>query len=93
MDVNGDGKLSKEEIKNGYGQYFGRELGDEEVDEMFAKVDTDGSGEIEFDEFLLIIKNSSTKEKDSKINQFFKDMSNNTLGLKGSEDLSFGMVV
>lgn len=28
MDKNGDGKLSKEEIKDGYGEYFGRSLND-----------------------------------------------------------------
>ncbi len=46
MDINGDGKLSKEEIKIGYKEFFGRNLSNEEVDEMFAKVDIDGSGEI-----------------------------------------------
>jgi len=29
MDVNGDGKLSKDEIKNGYGEFFGKNLSDE----------------------------------------------------------------
>jgi len=29
MDVNGDGKLSKEEIKNGYAEFFGKSLTDE----------------------------------------------------------------
>ena len=43
MDANGDGKLSKEEIKNGYQTHFGRTMNDEEVDEMFNKVDADGS--------------------------------------------------
>lgn len=32
MDVNGDGKLSKEEIKNGYAEYFGKSLTDEQID-------------------------------------------------------------
>jgi Ca2+-binding EF-hand superfamily protein len=35
MDVNGDGKLSKDEIQKGYLQFFGRSLNDQEVDEMF----------------------------------------------------------
>jgi Ca2+-binding EF-hand superfamily protein len=39
MDINGDGKLSKEEIKLGYKEFFGKELSDEEIDEMFARVD------------------------------------------------------
>jgi hypothetical protein len=29
MDVNGDGKLSKEEIKNGYAEFFGKMMTDE----------------------------------------------------------------
>ena len=61
----------------------------EEVQEMVREVDEDGSGEIEFDEFLLIIKNSNASNSASKINKFFKDMTNNSLGLKGSEDMSF----
>ena len=35
MDLNGDGKLSKVEIKEGYKEYFGKELTDEQVEEMF----------------------------------------------------------
>lgn len=72
MDVNGDGKLSKEEIKNGYGQYFGRELGDEEVDEMFAKVDTDGSGEIEYSEFVVATMNEKNLLNNNKLQTAFK---------------------
>ena len=58
----------------------------EEVIELVNSVDSDGSGQIEFDEFLLIIKNSDGNAKTAKINKFFKDMSN---GLLGSKDLSF----
>lgn len=57
---------------------------------MVNEVDEDGSGMIEFDEFLLIIKNSDASEKTAKINKFFKDMSNNVLGTK---DLSFNIIV
>ena len=64
----------------------------EEIQEMIDEVDEDGSGMIEFDEFLLIIKNSNTKgnSKTAKINKFFKDVSNNVLG---SKDLSFNIIV
>lgn len=58
---------------------------------MVDEVDEDGSGMIEFDEFLLIIKNSNgSNDKTAKINKFFKDMSNNVLG---SKDLSFNIIV
>ena len=59
---------------------------------MIDEVDEDGSGMIEFEEFLLIIKNSDKggNQKTAKINKFFKDMSNNVLG---SKDLSFNIIV
>jgi hypothetical protein len=41
---------------------------------MIDLVDEDGSGMIEFTEFLGIIKNSDGSEKTAKINKFFKDM-------------------
>ena len=39
----------------------------EEVDKMVQIVDTDGSGEIEFNEFLAIIKNSGSNKSQKKI--------------------------
>jgi hypothetical protein len=56
---------------------------------MIDLVDADGSGQIEFNEFLSIIKNSSD-ERTAKINKFFKDMASGHL--KGS-DLSFNLLV
>lgn len=52
-------------------------------------VDDDGSGMIEFNEFLGIIKDSSNP-KTAKINKFFKDMASGTLA---SADLSFNMLI
>lgn len=57
---------------------------------MIDSVDEDGSGMIEFPEFLSIIKNSDGSEKTAKINKFFKDM---TGGQLASSDLSFNMLV
>ena len=42
MDENGDGKLSKEEILNGYEKIFGVPINEEEVDKMFKEIDIDG---------------------------------------------------
>lgn len=41
LDANGDGKLSKDEIKEGYAEHYGKIISDKEVDQMFDAVDTD----------------------------------------------------
>lgn len=50
----------------------------DEVQWVIGLVGGCGSSMIEFPEFLDIIKNSDGNEKTSKINKFFKDMTNGT---------------
>lgn len=72
MDVNGDGKLSKEEIKNGYLEYFGKSLTDEQIDDMFAQVDADGNGEIDYSEFVVATMNEKNLLSNNKLQTAFK---------------------
>jgi centrin-1 len=53
----------------------------QEVEKLIKTVDDDGSGMIEFNEFLRIIKNSNKKKsKDNeKITTFFKNLSKNNI--------------
>lgn len=41
IDKNGDGKLSKEEIIEGYDQFFGKNLDKNDIEKMFDAVDID----------------------------------------------------
>lgn len=47
MDKNADGKLTKEELVDGYTKIYGDSAGIE-VDKILARVDADGSGEIDY---------------------------------------------
>lgn len=72
MDLNGDGKLSKDEIKGGYAEYFGRSLNDTEIDEMFEKVDADCSGAIDYSEFVVATMNEKNLLSNNKLQSAFK---------------------
>lgn len=97
MDVNGDGKLSKEEIKNGYAEFFGKSLSDEEIDEMFARVDQDGNGEIEYTEFVVATMNEKHLLSSNKLQTAFKMFDKDGGGSISTDEikqvLSFGQTL
>ena len=72
MHVNGDGKLSKDEIKNGYMTYFGKNLTDEQIDDIFSQVDADGNGEIDYSEFVAATMNEKNLLSNNKLQTAFK---------------------
>ena len=78
LDDDGSGSIGIDELED---PLIGLGFADtrEEVQELVDVVDEDGSGMIEFGEFLSIIKNSDSNEKTAKINNFFKDMTNGNL--------------
>ena len=53
LDSNGDGQIDKQDVKDGYAEYFGKYLSDREVKEIFDKIDVDRSGLIDYSEFLV----------------------------------------
>jgi calcium-dependent protein kinase len=42
-------------------------MNDDEIDEMFAKVDADGSGEIEYSEFVVATMNEKNLLSNNKL--------------------------
>lgn len=86
LDADGSGSIGVEELVE---PFLGLGIADSiyQVQDMVDKVDDDGSGEIEFNEFLRIVKGDG---EDSKITLFFKDLCN---GKFGERQLSFPMFV
>lgn len=72
LDANGDGKLSKEEIHNGYEEHFGKLLNEDEVDQLFFDVDTDKSGFIDYSEFIVATMSSKKNLSEEKLTAAFK---------------------
>ena len=67
MDENGDGKLSKDEVLNGYEEVFGVPINEEEVDKMFKEIDIDGNGTIDYTEFVMATMNEKTILSNEKL--------------------------
>ena len=61
IDINSDGKIEKEELIQGFEKYWGisKEETKEKVDLIFANIDTDFNGFIEYEEFVRAAINPS----------------------------------
>ena len=51
LDKNGDGKLTRDELMEGYNKTIA--ISDHEIDELMRKMDNDGSGFIDYTGSLL----------------------------------------
>ena len=72
IDKNGDGKLSKEEIFDGYEEFFGKNLDKKDIEQMFDSVDIDKSGFIDYSEFVIASMNEKNLLTNDKLQAAFK---------------------
>ena len=61
IDLNSDGRIEKHELVQGFEKYWGisKKEAKEKVDLIFANIDTDYNGYIEYEEFVRAAVNSS----------------------------------
>lgn len=87
MDKNNDGMLSKQEIKEGYEENFGMPIDDEELDKIFDAIDTDGSGAIDYSEFLMATMNEQQLLSKEKLKAAFKMFDKDGSGTISKEEI------
>lgn len=87
MDLNNDGMLSKEEISLGYEEYFGMPIDDEELDKIFAAIDSDGNGTIDYSEFLMATMNEQQLLSKEKLKAAFKMFDKDGSGTISKEEI------
>ena len=94
FDKNGDGKLSMQEVKEGYLEHYGKIMSDEEVEQMFNAVDTDKSGFIDYSEFVVAALNENQLTTNEKLQAAFKMFDKDGSGMISPDEikevLSFG---
>ena len=87
MDKNGDGKLSKQEIVEGYDKHFGKTLSQEDVEKMFDAVDIDKSGFIDYSEFVVASMNEKAILSNDKMAAAFKMFDKDGSGLISADEI------
>lgn len=70
LDTNNDGKLSRDELIQGYRTFYG-EFAEEEASRIMAIADTDNSGEIDYSEWLVATANRKQLLSEEKLRAAF----------------------
>lgn len=72
FDINGDGRLSIAEIKEGFEQLYGNILSNVELEKILEKMDMDKDHFVEYQEFLRVAMNSSMLISESNLKSAFE---------------------
>lgn len=72
LDLNGDGKLSREELITGYQKILGLEHAEIEVEAILNAVDNNNSGAIDYTEFVMATVNRQKLLSKERLEAVFK---------------------
>ena len=88
IDKNGNGTLSKEEIVEAYRVIKGLDFDEDEVLELISRVDADGSGEIDYSEWMMTAINKERLLSKEKLESAF-----NLFDKNGDKQISYNEIV
>lgn len=80
FDQNGDGRLDKKEIQDGYKKFHHKLISDEEINNIFSQIDVDGSGYIDYTEFVASAMNLDEMMSGNKLERAFGMFDNDNSG-------------
>lgn len=72
LDLDHDGQLTHDELMIGYSKLMGEDEAKKEVDRIFKTIDVNGTGAIDFTEFLLATVNHKKLLSQERMTQVFK---------------------
>jgi len=72
LDSDGDGKLSRKEISDGFRKLYGDSISDREVKMILDLIDADGNGALDYTEFILATLNRKQLLTDKKLKEAFQ---------------------
>lgn len=77
LDVNGDGTLSKEELRAGFEKLFGQVGKADELEKVLEEIDSDNNGSISYEEFLSAVMNRNKLFNEENLKLCFESFDKN----------------
>lgn len=72
IDKNGNGRLSRDELIEGFREIRGTNFNEKEIDDLIKQVDLNGSGDIDYSEFVRGAIASERMLSDERLEKAFK---------------------
>lgn len=87
MDKEGHGFLTKKEVKDGFEQLCQAKISDSEVNELFSAVDMNGTGKIEYTEFIVACMDRQHMLSEENLSLSFKMLDKDGSGVITTKDI------
>ncbi|CAB9521574.1 MAP kinase-activated protein kinase 2 (Fragment) [Seminavis robusta] len=87
LDTNCDGKLTNDELKQGYKDLLGRDLSEQELEDISGRVNFSGGGAITYSEFVVASMMSSRILDDGRLRAAFSEFDRDGSGVLTADDL------
>jgi calcium-dependent protein kinase len=88
MDKDGDGQINKEELKAAYARTGKGMNNDDEINEIFARIDVNSTGNIDFTEFLMATVNYKQDIHEKELRQIFNIIDKDKSGTLSKDEIA-----